>query len=93
MSTQTKSSPVNESFDAATEHLAELNEKAVANGKKAGTALLDTYEKTVVSLTGSYEKAAGSSKVDWIVTAATAQAEFARELAKAYTSAARGLVS
>ena len=35
MATQTKSSPVTESIDAATERVVELNEKAVANGKKA----------------------------------------------------------
>jgi hypothetical protein len=93
MATQTKSSPVTESIDAAAERVAELNEKAVANGKKTGAALLDTYEKAVVSFTESYEKAAGSTKVDWIVSAATAQADFTREVTKAYTSAARELVA
>ena len=93
MATQTKSSPVTESIDAATERVAELNEKAVANGKKASAAILDTYEKTVVSFTDSYEKAAGTTKVDWIVSTAAAQADFTREVAKAYTSAARELVS
>ena len=70
MATQTKPSPVTESIDAAAERVAELNEKAVANGKKAGAAILDTYEKAVVSFTESYEKAAGATKVDWIATAA-----------------------
>jgi hypothetical protein len=31
--------------------------------------------------------------VDWIVSAVTAQADFTRDLTKAYTSAARELVS
>jgi hypothetical protein len=31
--------------------------------------------------------------VDWIVSTAAAQADFTREVAKAYTSAARELVS
>jgi hypothetical protein len=93
MATQSKSSPVNESIDAVTERVVELNEKAVANGKKTGAAILDTYEKAVVSFTESYEKAAGTTKVDWIVSTAAAQADFTRELAKAYTSAARELVS
>jgi hypothetical protein len=47
----------------------------------------------VLSFTESYEKAAGATKVDWIATAATAQADLTREFAKAYTSAARELVS
>jgi hypothetical protein len=93
MATQTKSSPVTESIDAAAERVAELNEKAVVNGKKASAAILDTYEKTVVSFTDSYEKAAGTTKVDWIVSTAAAQADFTREVAKAYTSAAREFVA
>ena len=93
MTAQTKSSPVTESIDAAAERVVELNEKAVANGKKTGAAILDTYEKAVISLTECYEKAAGTTKVDWIVSAAGAQADFTREVAKAYTSAARELVS
>ena len=75
------------------ERVVELNEKALANGKKAGAAALETYEKAVVSFTESYEKAAGATKVDWIVTTATAQADLTRELVKAYTTAARELVS
>ena len=63
MATQTKSSPVTESIDAATERVVELNEKAVANGNKASAAVLDTYEKAVISFTESYEKAAGITKV------------------------------
>ena len=55
MATQTKTTPVTESIDAAAERVTELNEKAVANGKKASAAILDTYEKTVVSFTESYE--------------------------------------
>ena len=93
MATQSKANPVTESIDAASERVVELNEKAVVNGKKASAAILDTYEKTVVSFTDSYEKAAGTTKVDWIVSTAAAQADFTREVAKAYTSAARDLVS
>ena len=93
MATQTKSSPVTDSIEAAAERVAELNEKAVANGKKAGAALLETYEKAVVSFTESYEKAAGTTKVDWLVSAAAAQADLTRDVTKTYTSAARELVS
>jgi hypothetical protein len=93
MPTQTKTTPVTESIDAAAERVAELNEKAVANGKKASAAILDTYEKAVVSFTESYEKAAGTTKVDWIASTAASQADFTREIAKAYTGAASELVS
>jgi hypothetical protein len=93
MAAQTKSTPVAESVENAAERVAEFNEKAVANGKKAGAAYLDSYEKTVFTLADSYEKAAGATNVDWLASVATAQADLTRELTKAYTSAARELVS
>jgi hypothetical protein len=93
MPTQTKTDPVTESVETAAERVAELNEKAVANGKKAGAVYLSAYEKAVVSLADSYEKAASASKVEWIADVATAQADFSREITKAYTSAARDFVA
>ncbi len=93
MATQTKTNPIAESVEAATERVVELNEKAAANGRKAGLAYLTSYEKAVAQLTDSYEKAAGATKLDWVATAATAQADFTREATKAYTSAVRELVS
>ena len=89
MATQTKS----ETTDATAERIAELNEKAVENGKKAGAAYLDSYEKAVVQIADGYEKAAGATKNEWFTTIAAAQADFAREATKAYTSAARDLVA
>jgi hypothetical protein len=94
MATQSKdTNPVVESVESAAERVAELNEKAVANGKKAGTAYLSSYEKTVVSLADTYEKAAGATKVEWLAGVATAQADFAREVTKASAAAARDFVS
>ena len=93
MPTQTKTDPVTESVETAAERVAELNEKAVVNGKKAGAAYLSSCEKAVLSLADSYEKAAGATKVEWIANLATAQADFSREVTKAYTSAARDFVA
>jgi hypothetical protein len=89
---QTKDNPVIESVETAAERVAELNEKAVANGKKAGTAYLNSYEKAVLKVADSYEKAAGATKVEWLVGVATAQADFARDVIKAYAGAAHDLV-
>jgi hypothetical protein len=80
--TQSKTNPVGE-----------FSEKAVENGRKAGSAYLDSYEKVVLTLADSYERAAGATKVDWIETVASAQAGFAREVTKAYASAARELIA
>jgi hypothetical protein len=93
MATQPKTNAINETVEAASERIAELNEKATANGKKAGAAYLSSYEKAVVSFVDSYEKAASASNVEWLANAATAQADFTRELTKTYTSAARELVA
>jgi hypothetical protein len=90
---QTKDNPVIESVETAAERVAELNEKAVANGRKAGTAYLNSYEKAVLKFADSYEQAAGATKVEWLAGVATAQADFAREVTKAYAGAARDLVS
>ena len=84
MATQTKS----------TTSLTDFADKATASSKKATAAYLDSYEKSVVTLADSYEKAAAATNVDWwLETVVSAQAGFARELTKAYTGAARELVS
>jgi hypothetical protein len=93
MPTQDKSTPVADTIEAATERLGELNEKAVSNSRKASAAYLTSYENAVVSLADTYEKTAGASRVEWISSVASVQADFARELTKAYTAAARELVS
>jgi hypothetical protein len=82
MAAETKSNPV-----------ADFNERAVANGRKAGVAYLESYEKAVVSAADAYEKAAATTNLDWVTTLAAAQAGFTREVTKAYTSAARELAS
>ena len=93
MPTQPKNDPVTESVETAAQRVAELNEQAVANGKKAGAAYVSSYEKAVLSLADSYEKAAGATKLDLVATVASIQADFAQEVTKAYVSAARDLVS
>ena len=92
--TQTKSTnPVTDSLEGAAERVLEFNEKALENGKKAQAAYLTSYEKAVVQIADSYEKAAGATNIEWITTVASSQADFAREVTKAYTRAARDLVS
>jgi hypothetical protein len=82
-----------EAHEAAVERVTELQEKAVADGKKAGEAYLSSYEKLVLSLADSYEQAAGATKVGWVADIAAAQAELTRGLTKAYASAAREFAS
>jgi hypothetical protein len=93
MATQDKPNPATDTIESAAERLAQLNEKAVANSRKANAAYLTSYENAVVSLADTYEKAAGASRVEWLSSVASVQADFARDLTKAYTAAARELVS
>jgi hypothetical protein len=90
---ETKSNPIADSVATTTGRITEFNERAAANGRKAGAAYLDSYEKSVLSLVDSYQKTAEATKVDWLSTLASAQADFTREVTKAYTGAARELVS
>jgi len=91
MPTQTKSDPVTSSVETVTERLADLNQRAVTNSKKASDAYLTSCERTVLAVADSYERAAGATRVEWLATVAGAQADFTREITKAYTSAAREL--
>jgi hypothetical protein len=92
MATATKSNPISDSLETATERVTEFSEQAVENSKKASSVLLDSYEKTVVALADSYVKAARSTNIEWITNVADAQADFTREAAKSYATAARTLV-
>ena len=92
--TQTKTTPPpTEAIENATERVAEFNEKAPENGKKAGAAYLDSYEKAVASSPTATRRPPARPRSSGCSTVAATQADFAREVTKAYTSAARELVS
>ena len=61
--TQSKTDPI----ETATAKVTEFNEKAIENGKTAGAAYLDSYEKAVVQIADGYEKAATATKIEWLV--------------------------
>jgi hypothetical protein len=91
--TQSKSNPITDSFETASERFVELNEKAVASSKKASEAYLASYEKAVVALADTYEKATGASKIEWVASLGSLQADATREITRAYTSTVREFVS
>ena len=51
--------------------------------------LVDSYEKYVLTLADANQKAGEATNVEWISTAASAQAAVTRDLTKACASAAR----
>ncbi len=93
MPTQSKSDPITDSVQEATERVSELREKAVAQSKKASEAYLSSYEQAVVKLADQYEKATSATNIEWVVSIGSLQADATREIARAYTSAVREFVS
>jgi hypothetical protein len=82
----------NQGADAAADRIRDLNERIIESSKKAGNTYLDIYEKTLNSIADYQEKIGEQSQVDWVTTIANAQASFTRDLAGAYSSAARSLL-
>jgi hypothetical protein len=82
----------NQTADAAADRIRDLNERIIESSKKAGNTYLDIYEKTLNSIADYQEKIGEQSQVDWVTTIANAQAGFTRDLAGAYSSAARSLL-
>jgi hypothetical protein len=78
--------------EATTERIRDFNESLLDAGKKAGSAYLDAYEKTVQSIADYQSQAAKQTDVEWVSTLADAQARFTREVGKAYVSAGRELL-
>lgn len=77
------------SVEAAAERIRELNERIIDAGKRAGRGTLDIYESTLKAVADSLERGPGSSDVEWVSSIATTQANFIRDLTKAWTSSAR----
>jgi hypothetical protein len=94
MATQTKSKPntASDNAEAAADRVREVNERIIESSKKAGNVYLDLYEKTLNSIADYQDKVGEQSQVEWVTTIANAQANFTRELATAYTSAARSVL-
>jgi hypothetical protein len=93
MPTQTKSDPITDSVQEAATRVSEFGEQAQAATKKATEAYLSSYETAVVRFADAYEQATGASKVDWVATIGSQQADATRQIVRAYTSTVRELVS
>ena len=75
--------------DAAAQRVRDLNERIIEASKRAGRVTLDVYESTLKAIAESLEKGPGSSDIDWVARIASTQADFLRDMTKAWTSAAR----
>ncbi len=88
--TQTKNGAP--TFDAAFEQVKELNEQVIAAGRNVGNLYVDSYEKAVNRAVDLQLKVAGLTQQEWLKSLIEAQADFTREVAESYTTAARSLL-
>jgi hypothetical protein len=88
----TTAAPFDIDFDANAERMRELNDKVLTAAKQAGAVSLDTYEQTVNTMLDFGQKAADSTKVDWVSALAKSQASIISEFTNTYTKAARDLL-
>jgi hypothetical protein len=79
-------------LEQVADRIREFNERIIESSKQAGEKTLSAYAKTLQSIAELQENVGKSSQLDWLTTFATAQANFTRDLAEAYTAAARKLV-
>ena len=80
-------------LEQVTDRIRELTERIIDSSQQAGEATLSAYAKTLENITELQENLGKGSPIDWITTFATAQANFTRDLAEAYATAARKLVN
>ncbi len=79
-------------INATTAGLRELNERIVAEAKKAGNVTVDLYESTFRTFADYTEKVGAASPIDLVSTITSAQANLTRELSGGYAKAARTLL-
>jgi hypothetical protein len=80
-------------FEQIAARLGELNKAVVAEAKNAGSVSLDVYESTLRTIADYTEKVGTASSIDAVRVVTRAQADLTREVASAYTSAARALLA
>lgn len=79
-------------YEAAFEHVKDLNENFLAGARQAGNLYLDSYEKAVDRAVQLEVKLARLTEQEWIRNVIEAQADIARELSASYVTAARSVL-
>lgn len=75
------------------QRIREMNERMIEKSKEAGLASLDAYEKALTNMVELQEQTAGASQLEWVNALATAHARYVQDVSKAYTDAARKMLS
>lgn len=74
--------------ESTARRIRDLNERIIDSSRRAGSASLDAYEGLLRNV-ADFQESAGARGAEWVSSFGKAQADFVRELAKAYPSAAR----
>jgi hypothetical protein len=90
MATATKNS---RNLNDAAEQVAAMNKRFVEAGKHAGNLYLDSYDKLVEGVMSFQQKLAEQSQNDAVKSVVATQVDLTRQLASAYTAAARKLIA
>jgi hypothetical protein len=80
-------------LNSAAEQIIQLNERLVEAGKRTGNLYLDSYDKLVEGVISFQQKLAEQSQNDAVKSVVGTQVDVTRQIASAYTSAARELIS
>ena len=75
--------------EEAVERIRKLNEQLIELAKKNGVAWVEAYERVLESTLRLQQQAAAGTKLDWVNTIATTNADFVREVSQAYLNAVR----
>ncbi|MET0452248.1 MAG: hypothetical protein ABW137_10450 [Mycobacterium sp.] len=84
--------PFDVDLDATADRIRGLNDKLMAAAKQTGAVSLDTYEQAVNTVLDFGQKAADSTKVEWVSALARSQASIVSEVTTTYANAARDLL-
>ena len=80
-------------LNQATERVVQLNQRFVEARKGTGNLYLYGYEKFVEGVTSFQQKLAEQSQNDAVTSVVATQVDVTRQMASAYTSAARALIA
>ena len=83
---------VTKAVDESAERAQNFNEKVYAAAKQASLLTLDSYEKSLGTVTEFQKKLAGASGLDWVGAVVNAQADLVSGLTATATSAAREML-
>lgn len=85
----TYTTPGTPDVDDTVRRIKELSDKALDISKQNGRAWLEAYEQMLDSFLKLQAQAAQSTNVEWVTTIANTQADFVRDISRAYLGAVR----